>query len=448
METESEFVNLLVEIPGTVKDKFDSVAKEWRSCMTGDETIKRHASVRRMEKVPKCLLQTKKGRRNSECYEPAVVSLGPYHHNKLVLAQAENYKLVTLQEFCLSTRKAIDELYHEVFKVVHDARKCYIDGSTDAYSDREFCQMMLRDGCFIVFFMEGMTYGESKLMLTNEYLGTTEILNIPGDIFLLENQIPFLVLQVLLQLKSPKDKGEGILNGFFNYLNRGVALTTLRKKVLQDKQQPLHLLELYRSYFISPYPATKDADYNYVKRNRYFASATELKNKWIFLDQATEDNMTFRRRGLYGEFKITRRAVSTYTKAIYLNMIAYEMCPHNPNDFRVSSYVRVMKSLIMQESDVKELRDRKILVHGLGRDEDVVKIFDEIEVPAVNLYMYNELRQQIGKLHKTKFKTWLRELIVDYFSSPWKALGLLFGFAVIIASFVQTYFTINPPKGH
>ncbi|KAI3787051.1 hypothetical protein L1987_41226 [Smallanthus sonchifolius] len=438
--TESEYV---VEIPGT---DIDSIAKEWRSCMKGNKTIKRPARERRMEKVPGCLLQTKK--LNSECYQPAVVSLGPYHHNrKPGLAQAENYKLRTLQEFCLSTRKAIDELYNEVFKVVHDARKCYIDGSTDAYSDHEFCQMMLRDGCFIVFFMEGMTYGDNKLMLTNEYLGTTEILNITGDIFLLENQIPFLVLQVFLQLKFPKDKGESILNGFFNYLNRGVAWTALRKKVLQDKQQPLHLLELYRSYFISPYTATKDADYNYVKRNRYFASATELKSKWIFLAEATEDNMTFRQRGLYGEFKITRRAVCPYTKAIYLNMIAYEMCPHNPNDFRVSSYVRVMKSLIMQESDVKELRDRKILVHGLGRDEDVVKIFDEIEVPAVNLYMYNELRQQIVNLHKTKFKKWFWELYVTYFSSPWKALGLLVGTALLILTIVQTHYTIKPPGG-
>ncbi|KAI3694519.1 hypothetical protein L1987_77486 [Smallanthus sonchifolius] len=249
-----------------------------------------------------------------------------------------------------------DELYKEMFEVVHDARKCYIDGSTDAYSDEQFCRMMLHDGCFIVFFMEGMTYGGNKLMLTKEYLGTTQILNITSDIFLLENQIPFLVLQVLLQLKFPKKKvREGVLNVFFNYLNRALQVL-FRKKVLQDNQQPLHLLELYRSYFISPSIATKYTDYNHGKRNRYFASATELKTKWILLaEEAKDDNMTFRHDVLCGEFKITRRAVCPYTKAIYLNMIAYEMCPHNPNDFRVSTYVRVMKSLIMQESDVCEI---------------------------------------------------------------------------------------------
>ncbi|KAI3787053.1 hypothetical protein L1987_41228 [Smallanthus sonchifolius] len=164
--------------------------------------------------------------------------------------------------------------------------------------------------------------------------------------------------------------------------------------------------------------------------------------------KAMEDNMTFHQRGWYGEVKVTRRAVSSYTKAIYLNMIAYEMCPHNPNDFRISSYVRVMKSLIMKESDVEELRNRKILVHCLGRDDEVVKMFDQIDIPPVNLFMFNQLRYEMGMLHNTKIKAWFWELFVTYFSSPWKALGLFIGTALLVLTLVQTHYTIKPPKGN
>ncbi|KAJ0780191.1 hypothetical protein HanPI659440_Chr06g0234841 [Helianthus annuus] len=145
----------------------------------------------------------------------------------------------------------------------------------------------------------------------------------------------------------------------------------------------------------------KDAaeDYNYVKRNRSFASVTELKAKGIFLkcahDESKNEGIKFDSCFCYGELVLVRRVVSPNTKAIYLNMIAYEMCPHNPNDFRISTYLRVMKSLVIQRDDVKELRNNGILIHSLGRDEDVVKMYDEIEAPAVNLYMFHQLRRKI-----------------------------------------------------
>ncbi|GKC33358.1 UPF0481 protein-like protein [Tanacetum coccineum] len=125
-------------------------------------------------------------------------------------------------------------------------------------------------------------------------------------------------------------------------------------------------------------------------------------------------------------------------------MIAYEMCPHNPNDFRVSTYIRVMKSLVVQRDDVKELRNSKILLHSLGRDDEVVKTYEEIEAPAVNIYMFNHLRRGIEKHCNSRYKTWAAQLITVYFSSPWKTVALLVATAILVTSFLQTYFAIRP----
>ncbi|KAJ0582631.1 hypothetical protein HanHA300_Chr04g0154311 [Helianthus annuus] len=462
----SENEEVRIEIPDNNSTDNAIVVREWEGCLKGNAVTKR--SQRRIERVPPLIFKCEKGKRNQECYEPAVVSLGPYHHNQTELAQAEKYKLITLEEFRLScTKITMGDLYNKVFEVVEEARNCYIDGSTDGYTDEEFARMMLRDACFVLFFIECISCAKNKVLLNNEHLGALGFANVVRDIFLLENQIPFVVLKVLLELRFPADNkgGEDILNRFFNYLNYGEVITG-GEKVL-DHKQPLHLLELYRSYFISlkvslglgsthsskwPRKVKKvtesSEDYNYVKRNRSFASVTELKAKGIFLkricNESSNEDIKFLSHFCYGELELVRRAVSSNTKAIYLNMIAYEMCAHNPNDFRVSTYIRVMKSLVIQSGDVKELRNHNILLHSLGRDEEVVKMYDEIDVPAVNLYMFNQLRKEIEHHCSSKYKTWAAELITGYFSSPWKTVALLVASAILFTSFLQTYFTIRP----
>ncbi|KAL7586250.1 hypothetical protein Lser_V15G38672 [Lactuca serriola] len=468
METEmSESEDVRIEIqdnqPAT-NNVNHNVVREWVVCIQGNETTQRFERKRQMEKVPPLLLKGEKGGRNRRYYEPSVVSLGPYHHKREDLIAAEKYKLITLEEYRLRCKKTMDSLYNKVFEVVYDARKCYIDGSTDEYNDEKFNRMMLRDGCFVLFFIECIAGQDSMLMLNNEYLGALGFAHVARDIFLLENQIPFVVLKVLLDLRF-SDGGEEILKKFFNYLNYG-EMSTKEENVLNNKQ-PLHLLELYRSYFIS-LPCSlglasinadtrqtcwkkvdnADEDWNYVKRNRSFASVTELKAKGIFVkctyNESSNEDIKFHSRCCYGELELVRRAVSSNSKAIYLNMIAYEMCPHNPNDFRVSTYIRVMKSLVIHHDDVKELRNNNILLHSLGRDEEVVKMYDEIEAPAVNLYMFNQLRQGIEKHCNNRYKTWAAELINVYFSSPWKTVALLVATAILFTSFLQTYFAIRP----
>ncbi|KAD3068350.1 hypothetical protein E3N88_36230 [Mikania micrantha] len=393
------------------------VVQEWQSCLTGKEATKRNNRQRHIERVPPLLLKGETCVRNQSYYEPAVVSLGPYHHNQPEFAQAEKYKLITLEEFGLSCNKTMGFLYNKVFQVVEDARKCYIDGSTDDYNDEEFARMMLLDGCFVLFYIDCISSGSNKTSLNNEYLGALGFANVTRDIFLLENQIPFVVLEVLLALNFPEDKGETILNKFFNYLNYGEVMVR-EEKVLKNKQ-PLHLLELYRSYFISlaaslslgstrsqvwrkESKSVEDVeDYNYVKRNRSFASVMELKANWIFLKRKHE---------------FSKEDINFLSHWCY----------------------------VVQGDDVKELRKNNILLHSLGSDDEVVKMFDEIQAPLVNLYMFNQLRREIEMHCNHKYKTWTAELIATYFSSPWKAMALFVASAILFTSFLQTYFTIKP----
>lgn len=425
----------------------NDIVKEWDEYTKGINTIQR-SERKRIEKLPDLLLKSEKGFRNREYYKPVVVSFGPYHHGQKDLARAEKYKCITLKDYCRNSKQTIDFVYNKVFKVVHEARKCYIDGSTSNYNDKEFNLMMLRDGCLIMHFIESVACRNKLFFLTNEHLGALGFANIIRDMFLLENQIPFVVLHVLLELRFPYE-AEETLKKFFNYLNTRDPLMKNEKSL--DMKQSIHLLELYRSYFIYLDPSSHKSvvDINYALRKRLFASVMDLKDKGIFVkcnkkESTSKADMKFHSHCCSGELKIVSRAVSVYTKAMYLNMIAYEMCPHTPNDFRVSTYIAIMKSLIVANDDVKELQQHNIIIHLLPNDEEVVKMYDEIEAPIVNVYMIKKLRGGMLKHYHNKHKTWAAELFTLYFSSPWKAIALLVAATILFIGFVQTYYTIWP----
>ncbi|GKC11598.1 UPF0481 protein-like protein, partial [Tanacetum coccineum] len=441
----SESEDISIEIPEVYNS--DDIVQEWDESTKGINTIQRNES-KRIEKLPDLLLKSEKGRRNREYYKPMVVSFGPYHHRQKDLARAEKYKRVTLEDFCSSVGKTKNFVYNKVFEVVHEAKKCYIDGSTSNYSDEEFNLMMLHDGCLIMHFIESTACRNKKFFLTNEYLGALGFANIIRDMFLLENQIPFVVLHVLLDLMFPNE-AEVMLKRFFNYLNTRDPLMKNEKSL--DMKKSIHLLELYRSYFIYLDPSSHRSvvDINYALRKRLFASVMDLKDKGIVVkcnhkESSSKADMKFHSHSCTGELKIVSRAVSVYTKAMYLNMIAYEMCPHTPNDFRVSTYIAIMKSLIVDNDDVKELQQHNIIIHLLSSDEEVVKMYDDIEAPIVNVYMLKKLRGGMSSHYHNKHKTWAAELFTLYFSSPWKAIALLVAATILFIGFVQTYYTIWP----
>jgi hypothetical protein len=148
--------------------------------------------------------------RSKDYYDPKFVSFGPYHHGKGELQAAQKIKTKVMRNFILEHGKSIEDLYIKVRELNDHARSCYVDGSTSAYSDEEFALMMLQDGCFILFFIECRTFvhqnnGEwltrrkfDNLLMIYD-LGIFELRNLYRDIMLLENQIPFKVLNVLMR---------------------------------------------------------------------------------------------------------------------------------------------------------------------------------------------------------------------------------------------------------
>ncbi|XP_029128838.1 putative UPF0481 protein At3g02645 [Cajanus cajan] len=117
-----------------------------------------------------------------------------------------------------------------------------------------------------------------------------------------------------------------------------------------------------------------------------------------------------------------------------------------------------MDSLIDNAEDVKELRLSGIFSNLLGSDQDLANLFNELgaDLPTnkfsdwrlSNAVALREkhiaVKQQIEKHYTTKWKTWLTEAYNTHFSTPWTIIAFFAALLIVILTFIQTFFTIDP----
>ncbi|CAI9779514.1 unnamed protein product [Fraxinus pennsylvanica] len=192
-----------------------------------------------IDRVP-ILLRMNESFRN--CFDPLVVSIGPYHFGKPHLKEFEQLKFPIAQKFCRThgDQLSIEQLYDEVKKV--GAIKCYAEVSNEYYEDEMFNRIMFRDALFVlrVMFMfsphedhevqKAVDEDHEVQKAADERLAKSYYF-VLRDLFLLENQIPLVVLKVLMELMF-KDQGEKtvlLVDGFIEKIYPLLTMQSLEK---------------------------------------------------------------------------------------------------------------------------------------------------------------------------------------------------------------------------
>nr|CAD1840818.1 unnamed protein product [Ananas comosus var. bracteatus] len=177
----------------------------------------------------------------------------------LIQKSMEVVKKAAAHDFCNSTRHSVEDFYRKVPRhsvedfyrkvraVAGEARSGYAD-LFEYMSEKEFADIVFFDGCYLLEFVALMTGNcmpsSSIFMSFSTFRGT----QIGKDILLLENQIPWVVLEALmslrrvrihwfaraivssLEMESPPQFDEGAVSGY----------------------KPCHLLDLVRESYLAP----------------------------------------------------------------------------------------------------------------------------------------------------------------------------------------------------
>ncbi|XP_028763354.1 UPF0481 protein At3g47200-like isoform X2 [Neltuma alba] len=350
-------------------------------------------NLAKIQKVPPYLRNRSEFERY---YFPKMVSIGPIHHRpkgeittKNHLEQGEEYKKTWASK--------------------------YLQGFN---TDDELAWILFVDGCAVLHIMDKVEPSKFQALY----------IIVQNDLLLLENQLPYNVLSIL----SNEDDS---------------ALTSLTKRFInsfleardiapqsQVINQPAHLLEVLIS-FIVVLDQTKETTIVGMQQNEVpkyppkpptHRNIQELITSGIKIKKNDEKNLT----NIYvrgGKLFVPPLTVDDFTAQMFLNMMAYEMCPDNlKSNYEISNYVSFLNSLIDHADDVKVLRKAGVLNNHLGSDEEVAKVFNTVSTDLVlDTGIYKEVRQDIEKIYKRRVRIWFIELQRKHFNTPWTIIGLI-----------------------
>ncbi|KAE8123927.1 hypothetical protein FH972_018842 [Carpinus fangiana] len=299
--------------------------------------------------------------KEKERIEPLLVSIGPFHHGKKKLQTMEKIKLWYLH--CLlnraPTRETTLECFIEAIKSIEqECRACYA-GEIDHHAGKKFIEMMVVDGCFIVEFFR--KYSEEVRQDKEDPVFNTSwmVWEITNDLFLLENQLPWRVIDCLFNLTQSNAERRSLLNLLDFFIQHVICIRIHADRQIQYK----HLLDCLRNSMAETYQVTK-ADQLKSFEVDPIPSLTELRQAGVkFKERPMEDslNVTFKD----GVMTIPKIQVSEITKTILLNLVVFENCDRS-GDHKITSYVKLLKDLLNTSEEISKI------LSGIGNKKQLM----------------------------------------------------------------------------
>ncbi|KAJ4969809.1 hypothetical protein NE237_002908 [Protea cynaroides] len=406
-----------------------------------DATNNQSNSQPRIQRVPSMMYEIAENRR---CYEPMVVSIGPFHHGRHGTERMEQLKIKQEQQFISDIGSDRYPAIYQIFDVVaREARDCYDLGPLSELSNDVFKRMMFRDGCFILYYIYSVV---------EDIPGVTRMKRdqkayVMRDLFLLENQLPFIVLKELMCLRFDKTKFNELITKFIQW-----QTVIPSNPALQEDSQPLHLLDLYQNELCRTAPSVRPPlpkSWPISQANwPSFRSVAELKASGIECERSTTcslEDIKFKSGINKSYLLLPPIIIDDLSKPKFLNLVAYETCPDAPNDFTVSTYISFLNSLIDSTKDVKELRSKGILRNVLGSDQQVADLFNNLTIGLVsNSQLYRDVKWGIERHYRSKTRIWMADMRHTYFHNPWSAIAFAAALLALLLTMIQTYYAIFP----
>ncbi|GMN22040.1 hypothetical protein TIFTF001_043440 [Ficus carica] len=204
----------------------------------------------KIQQVPRIMLQNEDFR---EYFKPRELSIGPIHADDPNLFKME-LKLKLAAYFIKESGKTKDDFLKQIKTGIKDIKTCFDEEAITSYTDDQLIWLLFLDGCAMLGFVHCFVNRRlNELTISN---GQAAL--IQQDLFLLENQIPFKVLALLMGIggsqpiyrrsidKSQKDFFKFVIaSNVINFPRDLKDLKRLFKKIDRDRN-PVHVLDLLR----------------------------------------------------------------------------------------------------------------------------------------------------------------------------------------------------------
>ncbi|CAO2150186.1 unnamed protein product [Urochloa humidicola] len=333
------------------------------------------------------------------CTMPKIVAIGPYHHGQEKLKKVEQGKHVAAYHCLKESGCSLEELYGAVVVVADKVRSLYDKDVMAGISYDDFRHMMFFDASFLVQYMVWFMDDSNDMDPSLNSFFYSNRRGFHRDIFLLENQIPWQVVETVVRFR-PLPLEEFVTRWRDILRNRR---DINKRPFVLGSYDPPHLLGLLRHYIVGSRSITEPPiiiDKNKIDLAAISVSAIELAEIGITLTgkETTElTNMGLNRKGIFfAELSLAPLYLTASSATRLLNMAALELCMTpsfyytKDEDSAVCSYLLLLSMLVHREEDVHELRTKGILQGGAGlTNKEALEFFTSLHgLPRGSCYSF------------------------------------------------------------
>ncbi|PWA83170.1 hypothetical protein CTI12_AA170660 [Artemisia annua] len=374
---------------------------------------------------------------NRLSYNPRVLSIGPFHKKNRNFKRFEANKVSYVRNLFRRLNSPRDEAMKECIKQVLERidqiKSCYEGGVEEDYQNNtsnKFAEMMVIDGCFIL----EIIYVSYKKYDSHSFFDINLVsLYVKHDLVLLENQIPFFVLEDLfrctISLIDPSLSLVTLVLKFLEDINPfsdkklvdNIPADTNHDHILgllQKCYQPmgLHDQECLRESKPMDAAETSRPDHEGLRESKVTAllsySAADLSRAGVkFAPNKNGKSI------LTMEFKVSRLpfnfflmgkptffmpvlTIEDYTESFFRNLIAYEQFTPATSK-HITSYAFAMDCLLDSQEDVHKVIDSKVFINNLGSTKQASNLFNSIcKEITVKDFSYESQWIQVDKYYK------------------------------------------------
>ncbi|GKV16893.1 hypothetical protein SLEP1_g27463 [Rubroshorea leprosula] len=401
----------------TAEDNRESIAAELELLISSNKpTASRESSIFR---IPNIL-----SKHNKKAYLPNAFSFGPWHHDECNLQSTQalkiNYLKGLLNRFPDPSAKLL-ELVCAVRNIKDQARQCY--AGKISFSDDELVKILVLDGCFITELF--LKYYNATSRDEDDPIFTVPCMlqSLYHDLFLLENQIPWFVLQHIFDLtnertKEPNLELHQLAIHFFSKIFSNDGLPGANE--LSPSATILHVIDLLRQCLLAnssqsgwKESSSREKMEEPTEAKTQIPSASILNKAGIkFKRGSTKENKKAFERGKsrcildikfdYGVVELPFLSIHDATETIFRNLIAFEQCCCGlPTIF--TSYAKFMNNLISSVDDFHILCSNGIISNSLLSPEDATGFFNRICNDArVTHFHYDGIYEEVNSYYRRR----------------------------------------------
>lgn len=382
---------------------------------------------------------------NQKLYDPKVVAIGPLHHEKDYLQKMEQHKLRYLK-LMLNRRKesSVDKYVIAMRSLEERARRCYAEPIH--FSQDDFVQMLLLDSCFTIELIRKYWLDEWRESNDPIFKYEQVLSQLRHDLMLVENQVPFFVLDRLFSMTrsgNPDDNIRHLIQLFIDDISPWPGTSEMAGRVSTTNVD--HLLCLVHKIWCSSFDKMVADRPVKTEEEKMLAinPTTELQEAGIKFEKDTENNF-LDIKFTAGVMKIPGLDVSDDTEAVLRNIIAFEHYLSDDQPKYVSDYAFFLHCLINSSKDVERLRRYGILTNFLGDDAIVSNMFNRLgkNIIRSSSFSYADVLEDVNRHCGRRRNRWMANLRHNHFNSPWAFISVFAAAMLLLFTLTQTVFSV------